>query len=238
LIAIGLFLIGLLQSPPVAAQQPFETDQPTLVTADEITYNEELDTVTARGNVELSQGDRILRASTVTYNRRADMVTATGEVTLLEPSGEVVFAEYVELSGDLRDGFAEKMRLLLTDDSRLAGASGRRVNGDRSVLQKGVFSPCALCEEDPQRPPLWQLKAERVIHDESSKDVIYNDATLEFFGVPVAYTPYFRHPDPTVDRRSGLLAPTYGFSEDLGLNIGVPYYWVIAPDKDATLEPV
>ncbi|MCR9255195.1 MAG: LPS assembly protein LptD [Alphaproteobacteria bacterium] len=230
--------IMLGAASPAAAQQPFDTDQPTLVTADEITYSEELDTVTARGSVELSQGDRILRADRVTYNRRANLVTATGDVTLLEATGEVIFANYVELTGDMKDGFARDMRVLLTDNSRLAGASGTRVGGTRSILRKGVFSPCDLCAEDPGRPPLWQLKAERVVHDETSKDVIYNDATLEFFGVPVAYTPYFRHPDPTVERRSGILAPTYGFSEDLGVNVGVPYYWAIAPDKDATLEPV
>lgn len=223
---------------PLAAQEFVQTDQPTLVTADEITYDRELDTATARGNVELSQNERILRADKVTYNRRADLVTATGEVVLLEPSGEVVFANYVELSGDLKDGFANDMRLLLSDNSRLAGAKGRRSDGNKTVLTKGVFSPCEACASDPESPPLWQVKAQQVTHDEVAKDVIYNDATLEFFGIPVVYTPYFRHPDPTVDRRSGILAPTYGFSEDLGLSIGVPYYWVIAPDKDVTLEPV
>jgi len=231
-------LSPLLLVSPAQAQQPIDSNQPTLVTADEITYSEELDTVTARGNVELSQGERILRADQVSYNRRADMVTATGDVTLLEPTGEVLFANYVELSGDLKDGFARDMRMLLTDNSRLAGARGTRIGGTRSILNKGVFSPCNLCPDDPQRAPLWQLKADRVIHDDEANDIIYNDARLEIFGIPVAYTPYFRHPDPTVDRRSGILAPTYGFSEDLGLTVGVPYYWAIAPDKDATFEPV
>src|SRR3546814_10700085 len=85
----------------------------------------------------------------------------------------------------------------------IAAASGTRSGGNRTEFNKGVFSPCELCRDDPTRPPLWQLKANEVIHDQETHDVIYHDAWMEFFGIPVFYTPYLQHPDPTVDRRSG-----------------------------------
>lgn len=209
-----------------------------LLQADLVTYDESLGVVSASGNVELYQGARILLADTVTYNLRTEVVTATGNVVLLEPTGEVLFADYAELTDDLARGFVDNIRILLGDNARIAANEGERTDGGRFTrLNRAVYSPCELCPEDPTRPPLWQLRAVRVTHDAETQDVIYRDARLELFGVPVFYTPYFSHPDPTVDRRSGFLAPVVGFSDELGFSIRTPYYLDIAPDKDATLAP-
>jgi len=222
---------------PAAAQDIDVQNTPVLLQADELTYNEDLGIVTARGNVEMSQGPRLLMADTVTYNQKADTVTASGNVSLMEPSGEVVFTDYAELHDELKTGFIENLRALLTDGSRLAANRARRTADGRKVMDRGVFSPCNLCKEDPTRAPLWQIKAVRVIHDEVAKDIIYHDATMEMFGFPVLYTPYMAHPDPTVERRSGLLAPTLGVSGELGFIYGQPYHYVINPSQDLTVQP-
>src|SRR3546814_12295588 len=86
----------------------------------------------------------------------------------------------------------------------------RRTGGNRTELDKGVFSPCDLCEDDPTRAPLWQLKAVKIIHDQETKTIEYQDAWMEIYGIPVLYTPYMSHPDPTVKRKSGFLAPSFG----------------------------
>src|SRR3546814_21740 len=97
---------------------------------------------------------------------------------------------------------------------------------------------CSSDLEDPTRAPRWQIKAVRVVHDQEEQLIQYEDAWMEIFGVPIAYTPYFEHPDPTVDRKSGFLSPTFGISDDLGFTVETPYYFNIAPDKDATLAPL
>jgi LPS-assembly protein len=206
--------------------------------ADELVHDETLGTITARGNVELSQDERILLADSVTYNQREDTVIASGNISLLEPTGEVIFSNYVELDNALKTGFIDNLRLRLTDGSRLAANRGTRPADQRKILSRAVFTPCESCEEDPSRPPLWQIKARKIVHDEVAKDIIYNDATLEMFGVPVLYTPYLAHPDPTVDRRSGLLAPLIGTSNELGFIYGQPYYHVIDESKDLELMPI
>jgi LPS-assembly protein len=104
-------------------------------------------------------------------------------------------------------------------------------------MTKGVYSPCNLCAEDPTRPPLWQVKAVKLTQDNVSHDVRYEDAWLEVKGVPVAYTPYFSHPDPTVKKRSGFLPPSMGSSSDLGFIVQVPYFFNISPSEDLTLTP-
>ena len=221
---------------PVVEGAPDRT--PVLLSADQITYDESLGIVVASGNVEVSQNDRILLADSVSYNERAGTVTASGNVSLVEPSGEVMFANYVELTEDLREGVITNIRLLLTDRSRAAAAVGRRTGGNRTELDKGVFSPCNLCEDDPTRAPLWQIKAVKIIHDQEEKTIEYQDAWMEIYGLPVMYTPYMSHPDPTVKRKSGFLAPTFGASDELGFHTQIPYFWAISEDKDLTIKPI
>ena len=214
-----------------------DRDTPVIFKADQLRNEQKLGIVVATGNVEFSQGERTLLADVVTYNRREDTVTAKGNISLVEPTGEVIFADRVELTGDLRNGIIENMRVRLSDDARLAAAGGRRIRGERTEFRKAVYSPCKLCEKDPSRAPIWQVKAFNVTHDQISRDVVYKDAFLEFYGVPVMYTPYLSHPDPTVERRTGFLIPTYGSDTDLGQIVSTPYYIDIAPNMDATLTP-
>ncbi|MGH6718382.1 MAG: LPS-assembly protein LptD, partial [Alphaproteobacteria bacterium] len=229
-------LVGLAATD-ARAQDATTFREPSVFQADELEYDRELGQVTARGHVEISQGERILLADTVSYNQRTDTVIAAGNVTLLEPSGDVVFADYVELTDQFREGVIHGIRVLLADRSRFAANGAVRTGGRRTTMSKAVYSPCELCREDPARPPLWQIKALRIIHDQERHDIIYKDTWLEVFGVPVLYTPYFRHPDPTVKRRTGLLAPSYGTSRNLGSFVETPFYVALAPNRDFTFSP-
>jgi LPS-assembly protein len=221
-----------------AERPPSNNEAPVLFTADQVQYDQDLGLVVARGNVELSQKDQILLADTVTYNQRTDTVTASGHVSLLEPTGDIIFADFVELHDNLRDGFIKNVRMLLSDRSRMAGNTARRVGGTRTEIRRAVYSPCDLCREDPTRAPLWQIEAENVVHDKELHILEYHDAYMEIAGVPVFYMPYFSHPDPSVKRQSGFLAPTVGSSSSIGFHFSLPYYWVIGPDKDATFRPI
>ncbi|MGQ0663464.1 MAG: LPS-assembly protein LptD [Pseudomonadota bacterium] len=239
---VGLWVLLALGAGagPAHAQdgRPPERALPALLAADEVIWDEDLGVATANGNVEIAQGERVLRADSVSYNQRANTVVATGNVSLLEPTGEVIFADYVELTGGMREGVVQNLRMLLADQSRLAAVSGRRIDGNLTVARKVVYSPCELCPRDPTRAPVWQIKAARVIHDQEAKQITYNDAVMEILGIPVAYTPYLSHPDGTVPRSSGLLAPDIGSASFLGQFLTVPYYQILGPDKDLTFEPI
>lgn len=217
---------------------PGDENAPVLLKADEITYDEDLSVVTARGHVEISQGERVLLADVVSYNQKTEVMTASGNVSLLEPTGEVYFSDYAEFTNEMRDGVISALRVLLSDDSRMAATGGKRINGRITELQKGVFSPCDLCKDDPTRPPLWQIKAYKIIHDGDAKEIEYDDAFLELGGIPVLYTPYLSMPDPTVKRRSGFLFPSFGHDSDLGTVTKTPYYWAIDDQRDLTIDPI
>ncbi len=238
-IAIALALITLIGAHcPIGASELPSEDVPVLITADELIFDRDEEVVTARGNVEISQNARALNTDEVIYNIPSRTVTAVGNVTLLEPDGEVIFADRAEIDDRLATGFIEQVRVLLRDQSRLAAASAERTEGRYVTLTDGVFSPCRVCRDHPERAPLWQIKAREVVHDQEEKSIEYRDAWMEFFGVPVFYTPYFQHPDPTVERQSGILAPTVGTSENLGFTAQTPVFWAIDEVSDFTFSPI
>ncbi len=142
-------------------------------------------------------------------------IEAEGNVTLLEPGGETLFADKAELSGDLKNGTADQLRARLGDNVRLAASQGRLIEGTREELDHVVYSPCPICANSSS-PPLWQVTARKVVHDREAQEITYRDAFFEVYGVPVAYTPYFFHPDPTVERKTGFLAPSVGSNNKLG----------------------
>ncbi len=206
--------------------------------SDEMTYDNKLGVITAKGGVEVSNGDMTLFADTITYNQKTDLLSAHGSVSMVEPNGDVMFAEYMELTGDMKDGIVKDIRIILSDHSRIAANGARRSGGNILEMRKAVYSPCNLCRDNPSKPPLWQIKAVKVVHDKKLKTLEYTDATLEIAGVPVAYLPYFSHPDPTVKRKSGFLAPSFGGSSDLGAVLRTPYFFNLSPSSDFTFNPI
>ncbi|WNK01559.1 LPS assembly protein LptD [Thalassospiraceae bacterium LMO-JJ14] len=208
------------------------------LSADSMTYDRDLGLVVATGNVGITYGTRSLIADKVSYNQKTDVVIADGNVSMTDQTGKVLFGDKVEITGDLKDGIIYNIGLVLEDKSRVAGAGARRSNAEITEISRAVYSPCNLCKDDPSAAPLWQIKAIRVIHDSEQKQISYRNAWLEVYGIPVAYTPYLSHPDPTVKRRSGFLAPTFSNSSDLGLQLRTPYFWAIDEHQDATFAPM
>lgn len=226
--------------PEVALAQPqVGGDAPVALAAEEVTHDRSLDIVTARGEVEINQAGYTLYADTVSYNIGQDLVSATGNVSLIAPDGQVIFADYMQLTGKMKQGAIDNLLMVSADLSRTAAHAGTRRVGEQgqqiNELDHAVYSPCDTCAG--KENPLWQIKAAQVIHDEGSHDITYRDATLEMWGIPVAYTPYFSAPDPTVKRRSGFLFPSVGSSK-VGWYYAQPYYWVISDTDDATLTPM
>jgi LPS-assembly protein len=219
------------------AEQKKDRNAPVVFRADEIEYDDPLALTVARGHVEISQNGETLLADTVTYNQRSDTITASGHVSLSQPTGEILFADYLELRDAMNEGFAKNLRMLLADRSRLAANTARRSNGNHTELMRAVYSPCDLCPRDPSAPPLWQLQARKIDHDAQLKRVELRDATLELDGWPVFWSPYMSFPDPTVRRASGFLAPSFGGSSTIGTHVSIPYFLVLGPDKDLTIDP-
>jgi LPS-assembly protein len=220
------------------AQDPLRKDQPVAFTADSFQYDRETGIVTATGHVEAWQGDHVLRADKVTFDRNTNVAAASGNVVLVEPDGQVLFANYAELTQGMREGVLRDMRTLLAENGKLAANGARRVEGKVNELTHAVYTTCNLCKTDPTKPPLWQLRAYSAVQDVENHRIEYEDATLDMFGLPVAYFPWLSHADPSVRRASGFLVPDFGSSSHIGAFLETPYYWVIDKQQDVTITPM
>ena len=248
---------GLLASAPVAAQQLQFPQRPApppkskiaierakagqkqmLVQAREINYDHVNHRVAAVGNVQIYYGGSSIEADRVIYNQTTKRLHAEGNVRLSEEDGKITYGNIMDLSDDYRDGFVDSLRLESPDQTRMAAARAERTSGNFTVLHNGVYTACAPCKDDPRKPPLWQVKAARIIHDQGEKMIYFEDAHLEFFGQSLAWLPYFSAPDPTVKRKTGMLMPMINSNSNYGVALEVPYYWALAPDYDMTLAPM
>ncbi len=231
------------QRPPPAKKSKIALDREKsgqkqmLVQANEVDYDYTNNRVAAVGNVQIYYGGSTLEANRVVYDQKTKRLHAEGNVRLTEEDGKVTYGEIMDLSDDYRDGFVDSLRLDAPDQTRMAAARAERSGGNYTVFHNGVYTACAPCKDDPKKPPLWQVKAARIIHDQTEKMIYFEDARLEFFGRPIAWLPYFSAPDPTVKRKTGVLAPLISSSSVYGGAIEAPYYWALAPDYDATFAP-
>jgi len=214
-------------SPPAESA----ASSPVLYYADNQTYDRELGILILKGHVEFNHQGSVLEADYVTYNENADIVTASGNVRLRQPDGEINFADYLELTGNMKEGIVLQLRTLLEDDSKIAALEGRKFE-DRQELDQAVYTPCELCGD---KLPTWQINGRRAIKDDVNKDIIFTDAEFRFLDVPLMYIPFATQP---LERRSGFIPYAPDYTTDFGAIFKVPYYFALSEDKDVTLTPV
>lgn len=208
-----------------------------LLAANELVYNKDNETVTARGAVQINYAGYKLVAREVIYDQKTGRLKALGNIELIEPTGNRVYGDEMDLSDDFANGFVNAMRIETTDLTKLAATSGERVNDEEMILNHAVYTACTPCATDPTYRGVWEVKAERVVQNGRTKTIRLERARFEMFGRPVAYIPVLEVPDHTVKRKTGFLFPQFRYAQKLGFGVTTPYYIAIAPDMDATLSP-
>jgi LPS-assembly protein len=223
--------------PPHPAPPRAASDGQMLVQAVEVDYDYNNSRVSAVGNVQMFYNGTSVEADKVIYDQKTKRLHAEGNIRMTDAEGKVTYANIMDLSDDYRDGFVDSLRVDTADATRMAATRMDRASGNYTVFENGVYTACAPCKDDPKKPPLWQVKGARIIHDQTEKMLYFENAQLEFFGVPMAYLPYFSTPDPTVKRKTGFLMPSITSVSTYGFGVETPFYWAIAPDYDATINP-
>ena len=204
--------------------------------ADEIIFDKQNNIINAKGNVDVRHQKQRLLSNLLTYNKTTNTMVAKGNVKFIDSQKNIFFGEFFQLSGDMKKGMANSITGILSDGSLVAANKLEKKDNKIHQLDQSVYSPCKLCRKSKE-PPTWQIKSRHTIWDKNKDKIIHTDARLEIKGIPVIYTPYLSHYGPNAQRKSGFLSPTLGLSNDLGMIIGIPYYWAIASDKDLTLTP-
>ena len=216
-----------------------------LLEAKEIVYDNDNNTVSAVGDVELYYQGRTLQADRVDLRPQERPGVRGGQ----RPDGRRerrghhrrpvrahrrLQERLHRFAAGRADGRPARPRQSRPISRRPAPSASK---ASQTVFERGTYTACEPCKEHPERPPLWQVKAARIIHNNEERMIYYENATLELYGYPIAYMPYFWSPDPTVKRKTGFLAPHYIASSSLGTGVAIPFFWDVAPNMDLTLQP-
>jgi len=205
-----------------------------VLSSNELVYNKDTQIVTATGAVQINYGGYRMVAQKVEYNQKSGRMTALGNVELITPDGNRMYGDKMDVTDSFSDGFVNALRIEMPDNTRMVAEKGERVGGNQLILTKGVYTACMACSQQG-RAPLWQVKAQRVVQNGVTHTIRLEHARFELFGQPIAYVPWIVVPDNTVKRKSGFLFPSVSVSENLGVGVTVPYYYVISPSMDATV---
>lgn len=228
---------SLNPQPVSMAEEPDkkgDKNAPVDLQADSLSHDDAAQTITASGDVVLIQSGRTVKADKVVYFLKEDRAVASGNVEFTDVTGDKHYANNVEFNDALKQGFVSGLQTFLTDGSRFQATTGDHKDGVNTVMRQATYTPCKTCKDEPNKAPIWQIRASEVEHDEVGKRINYKNARFEVKGVPVAYMPYFSHSDGTVKRKSGFLTPSAGYKSENGAFVENSYYWSIAPDKDLT----
>ncbi len=235
-VPLALANIGTARAQDVSAAPVANTENQVDFAADTIEYTDDSETVTASGNVRMTNEGNSIRADRIVWNRRSGEVRATGNVVAVNPGGDSIYGDNIVLTDTLRDGVVNNLLLVLTDGGRLAASRAIRKN-DVTTLDRAAYSPCPITDNKgcPKKPS-WQISAVRVVHDAVRKRLTFYRARLQLFGVTLGVIPVLK---TTIggEGSSGLLFPDFQYTRANGFEIALPYYYRIASNRDLTVTP-
>ena len=217
---------------------PFRDPDIIYLEADSLINNENDGVLIASGQVIGKYQERTLRAEKVVYTLATGVVIASGNVVLIDPNGSTQYASKLELSNELETGTATDFTARQVGNGLTSAAFATRTENGEIELYNAYYTACKLCKDKGKtKKPSWRIKARKVRQDKKTRTFRYNSALLEIGGLPLFWTPYLAHPDPSAERSSGFLTPFVGVTSSKGLNIRTPYYWALNEYTEATFTP-
>ena len=223
------FVVLLLLCLPVPA---LAQGAATLV-ADSVTLNTQ-EQLVATGNVEvLFEGSR-LSARQIVFDRPSDTLQIIGPIVIQDAGGAVFLADRATLDPRLENGILQGARIVLDQQLQIVANQIDRRDGRYTQLYKTSATSCRVCGT---RAPLWEIRAERVIHDTRERQLYFRNATIRVRGIPVLWLPRIRLPEPSLKRSTGILLPEQTNTTQLGFGIKLPYFITLGDHRDLTITP-
>ncbi len=244
----GLLALATALTPPgmgfiqtASAQEvglpsaPTGDEGPMLLSANELVYNHDSQQVYALGGVQIYYAGYRMVANKVEYDQKAGKLMAFGGIEVIDPDGNRLRAEKLDVTDDFANGFLDAISVRTPDNIAMAGERATRIDNDVMVLEDGVYTACIPCAENPEKPPFWQIRAERVIQNGVTKTVRLEHPRFQLLGHTIAVLPTVTVPDGSVKRKRGFLFPSMSMEENLGFGLSVPYYIPLGPSSDVTI---
>ncbi len=206
------------------------------ISAKEIFVDKKNGIINANEDVLIKNKELSINSDEATYFKNESKFEAINNVIIKDEFNNKYYSDTFISNEDFTNSSAKNIRIRLKDNSRIVGSKFKRKD-NINVIKNGQYTPCNERNYLLEDCPGWKLIAGTVYHDKTTKTMHYDHSTLYILNIPVLYTPYFSHPDPTVNKRSGFLAPIIQSDDNLGQLISIPYFYNISGNKDLTLTP-
>tara|TARA_B100000963_G_scaffold230197_1_gene200804 strand:+ start:2182 stop:4512 length:2331 start_codon:yes stop_codon:yes gene_type:complete len=208
--------------------------------ASKIIYLKNKGIIQTFGNSRFIDDKKKLTADRFVYNINTKVISAIGNVIFIDQDKNKFFFNKFVYNEIEEIGSGDKIIAKTSDGSYLQSERGKLDNKNRIVkLDNGEFTSCSKIKNNKgEFCPSWSLKSKKIIHDKRKKIVTHKHAFFKLKKLPILYTPYISHPDPSVERKSGFLPPVIKTIENLGRTIKTPYFINISKDKDMTITPI
>ncbi len=223
--------LGLKLDPALSTPAPGSEERlPVFIDADELRGHQERD-VEARGSARFRTRDKRLFADWLLYQIGPEEVEAVGNVRLERNNGDVVEGTRLKLNLQSEQGYLQEPTYRLgVQNARGDAKEFLFVGENRYRVDRGRYTTCGPGQDD------WYIRARDLDLNRNTNVGTAHDASVLFFNRPILYTPWMDFP-LSDDRKSGFLSPTLGTGGKSGLEFSIPYYWNIAPNRDATITP-
>lgn len=246
--SIGLCLtaLPLLLALPSVARAQHATPTPAQVEAepviefgaDEVVYDTNADVMTAQGQVRMEREGNYLAADRVSWDRKSGRVIAEGNVVIVNPEGDKLVGERIDLTETLRDGTIENLLVVLESGGRIAAVRGSR-SDTQTELVNAVYSACPVTtDQGCPKNPSWKISAARIVQDRTTGRIRFTGGRLTILGVTLPLLPVFSIGGgaQTVGF-GGALVPGIRVDSNNGLEINLPYYFRFDRNRDLTITP-
>ena len=208
-----------------------------------ILYNTNKKILNSNDNSIFSDNDgNLIETSMFQYQIKSNLFSSVGRIKITDVNKNKYFFKELHIDTKKKEMIGSDVSVILDQESfGVSKDSDPRfvandifISKESTNLSKGIFTVCKIKKD---KCPPWTLKAKKIRHDKAKKTIYYDRATLKVYDIPIFYFPKFFHPDPTVKRQSGFLAPFFTNSTSVGLGSALPYYWAISENKDLTFTP-
>ena len=213
-----------------------KAEQEIRIISDQISIDKEKNIIHATGDV-LILGEKIYsKSNDIMYEKNIGKIRSNGKIDFIDEHGNNYFLNDLITNDQFTEFNASSVKMRLKDESRLVGSKIVKRN-NLNIISDAEYTPCIEENYLVENCPGWKMKASKVYHNLETKTVHYDHARIHIFNFPIFYLPYFAHPDPSVNKKTGFLMPTIKNDGQLGDIVSLPFFYNISGNRDLTLTP-
>ena len=223
-----LFYIGIAGS---------DENEATKIDADKILILEDGNKIEAEGNIRIETEELLSFSDKALYDKEINQIKSSGNIIVRDTLNNYYFFDDFITDKDFNSAVGSNVRIRMSDGTRVVGDIFYRKDSKINQISNAAYTPCLKGGYIAKNCPGWKLNASKVIHDIDKQTIYYEGATLSILNIPILYSPFFSHPDPSVKKKSGLLMPNITSDNVLGTTLSIPIFYNIASNYDLTFTP-